>query len=155
MKHFLLKLLTLLSVILCATAVLLWAASLVRVDGISHYNGNSVRMLLSDRGAIKAFRYHSGSSYGGGWSHYSSAAVEEPEWGHPSMIQFLGFGWFLDAKSQHSPGSLIPEWTFIVPYWFLVLLSSLLPIRWVLARRRLRGRGFQMELTPNAGPDQP
>ena len=147
MKRILFNLLVLLSAIVCAASASTWAVSRVRDHSITYYDGNSMRHLVSLRGGVRAVRYQAGFVYADGWSYESGPAQREWVFGHPPTLTVLGFGWFLDTSTEYSPGYVIPQWTVVVPYWFIVLLSSALPGRWVMLayrRRRELGRGFEL-----------
>ncbi|HEV2295479.1 MAG TPA: hypothetical protein VGR35_16640 [Tepidisphaeraceae bacterium] len=56
-------------------------------------------------------------------------------WGGMRGSRWLGIGW----------GGVSEQKLLILPLWLLPLLTAIAPVRWLLKRRRERGRGFAVE----------
>ena len=144
MKRHLFNLSAALSTLICAAAITVWAASLVRADRVSGSGGATVTEFESSRGVITHCRRLTGGKCGTdthGWAHYAGPTGIPA--GDPRTRRAFGFGIFFE-RSMDGRGESFSEWTVAVPHETVVLLSAILPCRVLLARRRRRAPGFEV-----------
>ena len=171
-RRWLMRGLTSLSLLLCAAAIVLWVRSYLIFDDAVLVRPKSTTNIVSLYGRIylqfgwssSAFRA-SGRYAVGGWFLDSLSASPTRYSEQSSRLNLLGFdarNWRgIDATGQITRG----ERTVVIPYWFLALLTVLLP---ALALRRMRRKrrdllrlelrlcsqcGYDLRATPDRCPE--
>jgi hypothetical protein len=150
------------SAVLCLTTVGLWVRSYPRYDMLVHGGGQVQETLTSLGGRIQYFRRSGFSRAESSWHFVSRAG---------------GAGWMIDSDPQRtwyhrlgfdfryrrfvaSTGAPGTDVIVMLPYWFVVLLSGVLPAIWLWKRWRrgatqglCPGCGYDMRATPDRCPE--
>jgi hypothetical protein len=170
MKRRLLNLLTILSLLLCLAAAVLWARSYWVAEGVSHVLAEGREpMPPGEEDASYVYRDLSATATCGRvqllWVRTGGDALD------PSQV-----GWNLEVMSPvpWDPGDTLvkrlgfdvywerPLKQVILPLWFVVTVTALAPVWWVVAtaRRRQRERrglcrrcGYDLRATPGRCPE--
>lgn len=162
MKRRLFTILSALSLLLFVAVCVLWLRSYFRAD--SYYSGGDDGTLLyveSGRGFVSVMRTSMDPQFTSKETKWASSELPSyPMWGRPSTLaQRLGF-WSMTAQGYHG---LSCRW--IVPCWFLSVLTCVLPGGWLIGhgRRRQRQRriaaglcvrcGYDLRSTPDRCPE--
>jgi len=114
------------SQLVCASALWHWAFSSLGTTRIGWSGGGLA--LISIDGPERFVSELLGQS--------ASDVLRGLRYDREAQHEFLGF---TVARGTSRAG---PFRYVVVPYWFVVLLTAILPVRWWLVRRRRRGRAF-------------
>ena len=186
MNRRLLNTLAALSLLLCAAAVVLWvrgyrvaeqagvrrsdASRRVRTEWSVLNSGGGLRLLYHRNVVREQFVYDFFEARRPWRGAYLSAGPPAPMriWPGPGEGRFYatGLGFGVEVRKLDPPDYSDHMYSVIVPWWFLVLATALLPARWavrfgreVLRRRRenARGRcrhcGYDLRATPTQCPE--
>jgi len=157
--------------LMCLAAVLLYARSYFTFDDAVLVRPKTVTNIVSLYGRLylqfgwSSVGYHPSSRYAGGGWFLDSLAANPTMYGNQSRRwDWLGFGtWY---RPDHSTGQITGgERTVMIPYWFFVLLTLIVP---ALAFRRTRRErrhllrvkdhlcskcGYDLRATPDRCPE--
>lgn len=128
--------------VLFVAFTLMWVRSFAVADQFRHQDRAGYEGILSSRGSIALFNYD-WSGFGvqldeQGWAHKTGGPIDVPalELTRASHHRNLaGFWFFRDSRLPHLTDELLPGWCLVLPYWFFVLLFSLVPLGRVMRKR--------------------
>ena len=138
MKRLAFNFITVLSLLLCVTTVGLWGRSYWWADSIMLGGEDRPNRVISSVYGRLSYTSIAGCLYGEHFHWYSSHFTGKVA-GSPSG--WFGFDAWHDVirlKNDVGMRPPIPEWGVQFPYWFPILLTSLFPSIWFIARRRRR-----------------
>ena len=161
MKRWLFNIASILSLLLLVAAAGLWVRSEWYIDNLTWGTASNDYEVFSCSGGIY-FGSISGGWWGGKpcpiqyrparsdrWDQYGDESDYLLEKGSPLVPAFK-------IGSLRNDG-IFPCWVVIIPYWVVVLASSVLPfihsVTWIVRRRRSRRGGFPVE--PNEPKGEP
>ena len=166
MKRRLLNLVALLSLLLFATAVVLWVVSYVRHDNFVRVAPRHIENVTSKRGRVfvqlywraKAIPVPPRYAVGLVWNRLF-LDVDYPEARSLRGWRRLGFD-LHNYVSTGPDGQVIRD--IAVPYWFLCLIALAVPVQWFRTRRKAGTRrrdgfcpkcGYDLRATPGRCPE--
>jgi hypothetical protein len=148
MTRRLFNLATFVSLVLFVTTLALWFRGFWALDDLKYRQPNLELVLASARGSI-GLRTLTPSIPQTTWSPHLGLEATPPQPllpdGHPGWRP-LGFGY------MHYIDTFADVRRFVVPCWFVAILTLLLPATWMLTRLTGRRRSSQ-NLCPNCGYD--
>jgi hypothetical protein len=175
----LLNLLTILSLLLCVTAVVFWVRGYVagrefikyqRIDPrlwtlyqLGSRTGGQIdvtfeRHTFTRDGLVEEYRRL--KPFGSEGFSYIRLKPKDDILGSGSMFNRMGFGVHSSAPSD--AGGTYGSWSVWFPHWFVIVLSGILPMVWLLRSRRQRVRiagnccltcGYDLRASPDRCPE--
>ena len=137
MRRRVMKILTLVSAIICVGSLLLVGRSFVVFDFVGAPFGqrdlcgagtiDGQLILLHERRPVQFYYFNQ--------SARSQRREMEPVWQNLNGVRWLGVGW----------GSAFGEDFLILPLWLVPMVTAILPVRWWVRRRREGRRGFEVQ----------
>ncbi len=166
-KHWLFTFLSALSLLVCIGLGYLWVRSTHVFDGVKYTRPSQLIWLSTNpRGLTFGMITMWGDDVrfdGIGWEYGTTRNdPENPYFEAPSKEPWLGFKWKLGGDSRAGPrGYPIernPTCVAMVPFWFPMALTTVLPLFWLRGRMRQRQRirhglcldcGYDLRATPD------
>ena len=141
MKHRLLNLLTLLSLLLCVAVVAMWARSYGGCDVLIVPRRADDRLCVTSEFGVVAFEVEGvlRGSPRPGWEYFAGPLPRR--W--PARREAAGFDVYQGSVTHYVRLSPTPVYGVTIPHWFLLMAASVLPARqFARIRRDTRAKDF-------------